>query len=358
MSVFMQKKYMSLEAYTPGEQPQDMQYIKLNTNESPYPPSPGVLEAVKSEAGRLQLYPDPECRILKERLAEANGISPENVFVSNGSDETLSFAFMAFCGEEGVAFPSISYGFYQVYADLYGVKKHIIPLSPDFSINPESYFGLNKTIVIANPNAPTGLTLAPKEVEQIISKNPASLVIIDEAYVAFGAETCLPLISKYENLLIVRTFSKSHSMAGARLGFAAAHPAVIADLEKIKYSTNPYNVNRLTQYAGIAALKDEDYYRANCLEVAKTREYTKKELIKRGFLPTASAANFLFAMHPSYGGKVLYEGLKQKGVLVRHFKGIDDYLRITIGTRGQSDALLQAIDSILNREEEHENSTN
>ena len=260
MSRFLKQQYQSLEAYTPGEQPRDMQYIKLNTNESPDPPAPSVVEAMTGEQVELlRLYSDPTAKGLKDKLAGLYGVKPENVFISNGSDEVLNFAFMAF-GGSGAVFPDISYGFYEVYADLYAINAEKIPLESDFSIDYRKYCGKNKLVVIANPNAPTGMTIPVWQIEEIIKSNPNSLVLIDEAYVDFGGETCLPLIGKYDNLLVTRTYSKSRCLAGGRLGYAFGSPAVIADLEKIKYSTNPYNINRLTLLLGEKTVDAESYY--------------------------------------------------------------------------------------------------
>ena len=236
MSRYLMDKYQPLVAYTPGEQPRDMQYVKLNTNENPYPPVPGVTEAVMAEAGRLELYSDPVCIDLRDALAARYGVARQNVFVSNGSDDILNFAFMAF-GSPRAYFPDISYGFYPVYAGLHGIDAHPVPLRSDFSIDPTDFMALDGFIAIANPNAPTGMALEVSQIEDILQANPDHVVLIDEAYVDFGAESCVPLTAKYDNLLVVQTFSKSRSMAGARLGFAIANEGLIADLEKIKYST-------------------------------------------------------------------------------------------------------------------------
>ena len=297
MSRFLNEKFSSLEAYTPGEQPKDMKYIKLNTNESPFPPSAGVIEAVScDEVAKLRLYPDPEAGDLKKAIADLYGVGKENVFISNGSDEILNFTFMAFFDAKGVVFPEISYGFYKVYADLYGVNYKMIPLCNDFSINYKDYLGTGKNVVIANPNAPTGMTLTPSEVEQIVATNRDAIVLIDEAYVDFGGESCIPLTKKYDNLIVCCTFSKSRSLAGARLGFAIGNEAIIGDLEKIKYSTNPYNINRLTMVAGLAAINDNDYYMNNCRVIEDNREYTTSELKKLGFEVLPSKTNFIFAL--------------------------------------------------------------
>ena len=351
MSKFLSRRFSPLVPYTPGEQPRDMEYVKLNTNESPFPPSPKVIEAVNSdEVKKLNLYPDPTGKALISKLAQTYDVGEENVFISNGSDDILNFSFMAFCDKDkGAAFPEISYGFYEVYAELYGVEYKKVPLNNDFSINISDYFEANKTVVIANPNAPTGLALTTAQVEEILKANPNDVVIIDEAYVDFGAESCVPLTKKYNNLIVVMTYSKSRSLAGGRLGFAVADKELIQDLNTIKYSTNPYNINRLTMAAGIASLEDAEYYRNCNKNTAEVREYTKAELQKRGFTLTDSKANFLFAKSDKIGGEEYYLSLKARGVLVRHFRNekIKDYVRITIGTKEQMDILLSKTDEIL-----------
>ena len=352
MSRFINSKYKGLEAYTPGEQPTNMKYIKLNTNESPYPPSEGVVKALDSEAvSLLNLYPDPTCKALKSKIASLYGTKSENVFVSNGSDDILNFSFMAFCegDKKGASFPEISYGFYSVYAELYGVSYKKIPLREDFSIDPADYMKNDSTVVIANPNAPTGLALSLDDVEKIVKANPDNVVIIDEAYVDFGAQSAIGLTLKYENLLVVSTYSKSRSMAGARLGFAIGSEELIKDLEKIKFSTNPYSINRLTLLAGEKAIDDNQYYMDNCKRIIETREYTKTALEEMGFTLTDSKANFLFAKSDDASGKELYEKLKERGVLIRHFDNpkITDYNRITIGTKEQMDSFLRTVSEIL-----------
>ena len=351
MSRFLSSRFAALEAYTPGEQPQDMEYVKLNTNESPFPPSPEVIAAVSAaEVGKLNLYPDPECKRLRRKLAALYGVGEENVFLSNGSDDILNFFFMAFCdAERPVAFPNISYGFYPVYAQLYNLPATVIPLREDFSLNAEDYCGLHQNIVIANPNAPTGMTIPVSDIETIVQTNPDHVVLIDEAYVDFGAESCRGLIGQYENLLVCQTFSKSRSMAGGRLGFALGNSQLITDLEKIKYSTNPYNINRLTLVAAEAAVDSNDYYVRNCRIIAENREYTVTALEELGFETIPSVANFIFSRCKSIKGKELYSKLKAKGVLVRHWDKpeITDYVRITIGSREQMDIFLDRIREIL-----------
>lgn len=353
MSNYLSAKYQSLEAYTPGEQPRDMRYVKLNTNENPYPPAPGVVEAVRKEAACAQLYSDPVCADLRDALAARYGVRRENVFVSNGSDDILNFAFMAFAGcGVPACFPDISYGFYPVYAALHGLETRVIPLREDFSIDPKDYENLGGFIAIANPNAPTGMALTRAQIEDIVRSNPGNVVLIDEAYVDFGAESCLPLIEIYDNLLVVQTYSKSRSLAGARLGFAFAQPGLIADLERIKYSTNPYSVNRMTLAAGIAALEADDYNADNCRRVMATRERSVSRLEEMGFEVLPSQANFVFARRPGVDGETLYLELKKRGVLVRHFTAprIADFLRITIGTDAEMETLFIKLAEILKGE--------
>ena len=348
MSRFFSKNFAALTPYTPGEQPQDKQYVKLNTNESPFPPSATAQKMAAEAAARLELYPDPTCREIREKLAAVYGVAADQVVVTNGSDEVLSFAFMAFC-DDGAIFPDITYGFYRVFADLYRIPCEEIPLTADFTIDIEDYKGRKETVFIANPNAPTGIPLSVAEIEEIVPSNPDRVVVVDEAYVDFGGESCAPLTAKYDNLLVTGTFSKSRSMAGARLGFGIACPALIADLETLRYSTNPYNINRMTMAAGLGQLADEDETRRNCQTVMDNRAYTVAKLEKLGFSVLPSAANFVFAKNPAIDGKELYLRLKEAGILVRYFdkERLREYNRITIGSREQMDALLTAIKQIL-----------
>jgi len=351
MSRFLSSRFSSLEAYVPGEQPRDRKYIKLNTNESPFPPAPQVLEALDSrEAEDLRLYSDPECRYLREAIAAYYGLSPKNIMLGNGSDENLSFIFMAYCDKKiGVSYPDISYGFYPVFAELYGLGRKELPLRSDLRICPEDYVAAETTVVLANPNAPTGICLPVADIETIVKSNPDNVVVIDEAYIDFGGESCIPLTKKYENLIVIQTFSKSRSLAGARLGYTVACEALIADLEKLRYSTNPYNINRLSLTAGKAAIEGQTYYDNNNAEIIRVREITGDKLKNLGFELTDSKANFIFARCPGLSGKELYQGLRERGILVRYFDKprISDYVRITIGTEEQMDTLLLALKEML-----------
>lgn len=350
MSRFFSDKHYALVPYTPGEQPQDKKYIKLNTNESPFPPSEGVKKAVFETADRLCLYSDPECKLLRQKMSEVFGLPEECIVMVNGSDEILNFAFMAFADEKHpLVFPNITYGFYPVIAKLNHVPFEEIPLNEDFTVNVDDYIGINKTVVLANPNAPTGICLSVSDIEKIVKSNPDNVVIVDEAYVDFGGESAIGLIKKYDNLLVTGTFSKSRSMAGARLGFGFGSPELIADLNTIRYSTNPYNINSLTAFAGIAALDDNGYYMNNCKIIAENRTECEKALKNIGFTVLPSKANFLFAKSDAVDGEALYLKLKEKGVLVRHFTNplISDYVRITVGTSEQMAILIEKIKEIL-----------
>lgn len=350
MSKFFSEKYSKLEAYTPGEQPKDMQYIKLNTNESPFPPSSSVIESAREEAGKLMLYSDPECTPLVKKASELFGIEKDEILFTNGSDEILNFAFMAFCDKDHpIVFPDITYGFYPVFAELNNIPYEQIPVKDDFSIDYNDYVGINKNIVIANPNAPTSLALPLWQIEKIASSNPNNIVIIDEAYVDFGAESALSLVKKYDNLIVTQTFSKSRSLAGARLGFGISNKELIRDMNTIKYSTNPYNVNRMTMSAGYSALCDNYYYMDNCKTIMQNREYTTQKLKTLGFEVLDSRANFIFAKSDKISGEELYLKLKEKGVLIRHFtkERIKEYNRITIGTKEQMDIFIRKTEEIL-----------
>ncbi len=350
MSRFFTSKYDQLTPYTPGEQPKDQQYVKLNTNESPYPPSAKAVEKASEAAATLQLYSDPECRLLVDKAAEVFGVAPDEMLFTNGSDEILNFAFMAFCDKSHPAiFPDITYGFYPVFAKLNGIPYTEIPLNADFTINTADYHNQQKTIFIANPNAPTGIALPLCEIEAIVKSNPDNVVVIDEAYVDFGAESAVSLIHKYDNLLVTQTFSKSRSMAGARLGVGFGCKALIRDLNTIKYSTNPYNVNRMTMAAGIGALEDAEYFKTNCQKIMEVRAWTTAQLRALGFTVVDSAANFVFAKHHTVGGKELYLKLKESSILVRHFDKdkLREYNRITIGSTEQMHILIDTLKELL-----------
>ena len=350
MSRFFSKKYSNLEAYTPGEQPKDMQYVKLNTNESPFPPSEKAKAYAAEAAERLQLYCDPECTQLVNEFAKLYGIGADEVIFTNGSDDVLNFCFMAFCdSEHPAAFPDITYGFYPVFAELNHIPYTEIPLNDDFSICVDSYCGIGKTIFIANPNAPTGIALTLSDIERILKANPDNIVVIDEAYVDFGAQSAVGLIRRYDNLIVVQTFSKSRSLAGGRLGMAMGNKALIRDLNTIKYSTNPYNINTMTQAAGVGTLLDDEYCRRNCAVIADNRVWLTEQLEALGFVHTPSFSNFVFVKHPAVDGATLYLELKKRGVLIRHFtkERIREYNRITVGTRAQLEVLLKNIRSIL-----------
>ena len=350
MSRFFSTKYKSLVAYTPGEQPKERKYIKLNTNESPYPPSDSVVRAATVEAGRLNLYSDPECRELTDACAALHGVDRTQVLMTNGSDEILNFAFMAFSdATHPIVFPDITYGFYPVFAELNGIPYETIPLCSDFTVNPDDYIGIGKNIVLANPNAPTGIALPLSDIERIVASNPDNIVVIDEAYVDFGCESAVKLVGKYDNLIVTGTFSKSRSLAGARLGFGIANAALIADMNTIKYSTNPYNVNRMTMAAGVGALEDDAYFRTNCRTIMDNRAWTTEELRKLGFDTLPSVTNFVFTKHSAISGKDLYLKLKSRGILVRHFDTprLTDYIRVTIGSGEQMSAMIDATKEIL-----------
>ncbi len=350
MSRFFSEKFEKLTPYTPGEQPGNMKYIKLNTNESPYPPSEKGRKLAAEEMKKLQLYSDPESRDLIKEGARVFGVKEDEILFTNGSDEVLNFAFMAFCDAKTPAiFPDITYGFYKVFAQLNGVPYREIPLKEDFTVPVEDFLGQKSTVFLANPNAPTGLFLKVSEIERILQENPENVVVIDEAYVDFGGESVIPLIRKYDNLLVTGTFSKSRSLAGGRLGFGIASSGLIRDLNTMKFSTNPYNVNRMTMAFGVGTLQDEDYVKKNCEEIRKTRKWVSEKMKDMGFSMTDSKANFIFARHQKAEGKKIYLGLKEKGVLVRHFDTprLSHYNRITVGSREEMEIFLEKLEEVL-----------
>ena len=350
MSKFFSEKYKNLTPYVPGEQPKEREYVKLNTNESPFPPSKKAIELASEVAKKLYLYPDPDCKELTFLVAKECGVERENVLMTNGSDEILNFAFMAFCDKDNPAiFPDISYGFYKVFAEINNLPYQEIPLRKDFRVCVDDYIGKKGTVFIANPNAPTGMLLPLSEIERLVSADRQRVVVIDEAYIDFGGESATALVKKYDNLLVTQTFSKSRSMAGARLGFGVAGKEIISDLISIKYSTNPYNVNSMTAAAGIGAITDREYFKENCKKIIENREWTIERLNELGFTSIPSKTNFVFVKSDEISGKELYLKLKEKGVLVRHFdkEKIKEYNRITIGSFAQMQTLVNAVKEIL-----------
>lgn len=351
MSRFLSVEAGALAPYTPGEQPKDQQYLKLNANENPFPPSPEVVKTIsQAEAVRLNLYPDAACSQLHQAIAGFYGLQKENVIAGNGSDEILSFALRAFCGEgRGVAYADITYSFYQVWVKLYGLEATVIPLREDLTLHVDDYMDFPGTVIIANPNAPTGLALPRSEIRRLLEANRERLVIVDEAYVDFGGESCAGLVEEFDNLLVVQTMSKSRSLAGARVGFALGCPELIADLNRIKYSNNPYNINHLSMLAGAAAMRDTEYFDNCCRAVCEARDWTKAELETLGFTVLPSCTNFLFVRPEGITAEELYRRLKENGVLIRWFDAdrIRDHVRITVGTLGQMKLLMEKIRQLL-----------
>lgn len=350
MSRFLSEAYRDLEVYTPGEQLRDRSYIKLNTNEFPYPPHPDVVAAAAKAAETLELYSDPTCAALRDAIAEKHGLRRENVYVASGSDDILDFAFMAFAGRGRKAyFPDITYGFYPVFAALHGIECERVPLRDDFSIDLSDYAGLRGLIVLANPNAPTGMALGRDQIEALVASHPDDVVLIDEAYVDFGGESCVPLTRTYDNLLVVQTFSKSRSLAGMRIGFAIGNPKLIKAMSDVKYSFNSYTMNRTALAAGVEAVKDDAYFQEMVGRVIATREKAKKRLTELGFTFPEPSANFIFAKHARVPAKELFTALRAADIYVRYFDAprISDYLRITIGTDEQMEELYQFLEEYL-----------
>lgn len=355
MTSYMDSKFAGMVPYTPGEQPKNMdKLIKLNTNEMPYPPSEKVRAVLCDEEGaKLRLYSDPTCSEYIKAVAEYNNLSSENVFPGNGSDEILAFLFHGFC-ENGAVFPDISYGFYPVFANMFGVQYKEIPLRDDFSIAVSDYGTGKETVFIANPNAPTGIALPLKEIEKLLESNPNRLVVIDEAYVEFGAQSAASLLSRFNNLVVSRTFSKSHALAGARIGYALASKELIADLNALRFSFNPYNLNRLSILLGKAAMEDSEYFAACRQKVIASRAYTIQALRTLGFNVPDSKSNFIFAGdNPALNAKSYFDGLRANGILVRYFnvERIKNYVRITIGTQEEMEALVKVTKALLKEAE-------
>lgn len=338
--------------YTPGEQPQVTDVVKLNTNENPYPPSPSVRAILEDfEYGKMRLYPDPDSSVLVNAIAKRYNVKPSQVFTGVGSDDVLAIAFMTFFGsDKSIIFPNITYSFYDVWADVYRIPYKQIPLNSDFTINREDYITENGGIVIANPNAPTGVMETIENIEYIVKNNPDSVVIIDEAYVDFGGESCLPLVEKYENLLVVQTYSKSRSMAGMRIGFAIGSEKLIKYMNDVKFSINSYTMNPITQLCGAASMADEEYFRETVDKIIATRERSKARLADLGFVFPDSKTNFIFASPQKVSAQVIFEELKKRNIFVRYWNKpiICDYLRISIGTDEEMDRLFNALEEIIN----------
>lgn len=339
--------------YVPGEQPDQQHMIKLNTNENPYPPAPGVMESLYAfDADRLRLYPDPEAKVLVNALAKRYRVKPEQVFVGVGSDDVLAMAFLTFFNaDKPVLFPDITYSFYDVWADLLRIPYRKVPLDDQFRIRKEDYRMPNGGIVFANPNAPTGELESLEDVEDILRHNQDVVVIVDEAYIDFGGKSALPLIEQYDNLLVVQTFSKSRSLAGMRIGYAFGSPELIGYLNDVKFSFNSYTMNQLTLAAGAAALEDEAYFRKTVHKIKATRERMKEAFRELGFVFGDSQSNFLFVTHPQAAARELFEALRQERIYVRYFAKprIDHYLRITIGTDEQMDTLVAFLRAYLKK---------
>jgi histidinol-phosphate aminotransferase len=345
---FLHQKYHSLTPYTPGEQVDEQTCIKLNTNESPYPPAPSIQTAAAHAAQHLNRYSDISAEAVAKPLAVYLGIDQDQLFLGNGSDEVLSYIFQGFT-EKGVVFPDVTYGFYQVYSALYQVDATVVPLKEDFSIAMTDYDSLEGTVIFANPNAPTGVYQEQKEICAFLERHPDRLVVVDEAYIDFGGSSMVSLIDQYQNLLVVGTFSKSRQLAGARLGFAVANKELIQDLNRLRFSLNPYNINSLTQAVGAAVLQEQGYIDEKIQATIQVREWSKQALTKLGFEQTDSLGNFLFARYPKISGEYLYQSLREQNIFVRWFDQprTKEYLRITVGTKEQMERLMAALTAII-----------
>ena len=349
-SRFLSSKFAAMTPYHPGEQPHDRPYIKLNTNENPYPPAPGVVKAVSDAAGSLNYYNDPLYKELRHTLAAYHGLLPEQVFVANGADEVLMYAFDCFFdAKQTISLPDISYEYYKCYLKTFGIPYRELPLDDDFSLDIHDYFDCPGALLLTNPNAPTGLALSIDEIEQILRRNPERLLILDEAYVDFSTCTALPLLASYNNLLIVRTFSKSRNMAGARIGYALAASELIQDMDDLKSVLNPYIMDSLAQRSGLVSLDDEDYFRTCCQRIIAARDQFAQDLRSLGMHVLESATNFVFAESEFISGDELYAELKRRGVLVRHYKHrrINNFVRISIGTDDEMKRVAVIIREIL-----------
>jgi histidinol-phosphate aminotransferase len=354
MNAFWSKTIKNLDPYVPGEQPKDDRFIKLNTNENPYSPSPKVLTAIQSGTDEtLRLYPDPNSDALKSTIAKYYNLSIENVFVGNGSDEILALTFLAFFKrKKPILFPDITYSFYEVYCSLFDIRQERIPLTEDFSIPLSDFMRSNGGIIFPNPNAPTGLYTPVLEIEQLLRHSTSSLLVIDEAYIDFGGDSAVSLIGRFPNILIIQTLSKSRSLAGLRVGLALGPRDIIAGLERAKNAFNSYPLDRLAQRGAIASFRDDAYFQKTRQKVMASREWTRQELDRLGFSVVPSKANFLFIRHKIYHARELFAQLRKSGVLVRYFDKprIDNYLRVTIGTQNDMGSLIQVLENILGSE--------
>ncbi len=351
MSRYWSAVVHGLTPYVPGEQPKLANLIKLNTNENPYGPSPKVIEAVRAEAAdTLRLYPDPNSDRLRTGIAAYHDVTPDEVFVGNGSDEVLAHAFMALLKHElPILFPDISYSFYPVYCGLYAIAHRAVPLTEAFEIDVDDYRAPNGGIVFPNPNAPTGRLLALDEIERLLVGNPDSVVVIDEAYIDFGGESAVPLVARHPQLLVVRTLSKSHALAGLRVGYAIGQPPLVEALNRVKDSFNSYPLDRFAQAGALASIEDHAYFESICARVVATRSRLVAAMQALGFEVLPSAANFIFARHPAHDGAALAAALRERSIIVRHFRNperIAPFLRITVGTDAQCDALVGALQAL------------
>lgn len=348
-----QEKLRKVEPYVAGEQPRIVNMIKLNTNENPYGPSLKIQEVIKSiDIDKLRLYPNSDAVDLRKALANYYHLEDEQVFIGNGSDEVLALTFLTFFnGKEPVLFPDITYSFYPVYCDLYQMDYRTVKLDDDFKINVEDFIQPNSGIIFPNPNAPTGLLEDLDFIETVLKNNPNSIVVVDEAYIDFGGESCVPLINKYDNLVVIQTYSKSRSLAGIRLGVALGNKEAISHLYDVKNSFNSYPIDYITQQIALASILDDQDTKQKCAKIIKTREKTKQKLKELGFVVPDSYANFVFVKHPDVDGQELFMALRKEGIIVRHWnkERIDQYLRITIGTDDQMDALLEFLEKYLKK---------
>lgn len=351
MNKYWSRRLKDLVPYTPGEQPKGQKFIKLNTNENPYPPSENALQAINSAANpSVRLYPDPQSSELREALGDYYKLKSSQIFMGNGSDEILAFCFLAFFNPgEAIVFPDVTYSFYPVYAKLFAVDFRLIPVNNDFALPVAEFCKPNHGVIFPNPNAPTGMAVSRNDIETILKANPDNMVIIDEAYVDFGAESAVPLIQQYPNLLVVHTMSKSRSLAGMRVGYAMGDEGLITALCSVRDSVNSYTMDYVAQKAAVEAVRDTSYFDEICTRIRETRDRTMEKLRELGFAVTPSKANFMFISHNEKVAKDIFAALREKGILVRYFPlpRIDNYLRVTVGTDGEMDQFIQAIGEII-----------